>query len=234
MVLLLAALLVLVDPGHDPAKPGATSARGVPEVQLNDELAALVVARLRAIPGLTVARTRSDAELMSPRARGLLANRRHAALLLSIHHDAPLDTDERAWTFDGRPEHYSEGIRGFSLHVRADDPVAVRVARAIARELVASDFHPSGYHASEYDLVDAKLGIYDRRHLAMLNAAKVPAVLLECGFITDKAEELELEKPEVRAKLAGAVARALGSWPTLLAPPPVVAHARAKTPPAGR
>ncbi len=224
MPLLLMALLVLVDPGHDPVHFGATSARGVPEVQYNDRMASVVAARLAKVPGLRVERTRRDDQQMTARERGLLANRRQAALLLSLHHDAVHDEDERTWIFDGKQERYSEAGRGFSLHVRGDRPVAVRIARAIARELVKNGFRPTTYHANEFPVLDAKLGIYDRRHLAMLNAAKVPAVLLECGFIDNRDEELELRRPEVRARIAEAIVRALRRLPKLLKSPAPAAH----------
>lgn len=230
---LLAALLVLVDPGHDPSSPGATSARGRPEFELNEEVAELVGAALAKVKGLAVERTRRRDESLSPRDRGLRANERHAALLLSVHHDAVKDEEETPWEVDGVARRHSEVARGFSLHVRGDVPAAVAVARALGRALVSAGFVPTTYHRAQFPVIAGELGIYDRRHLAMLNAAQVPAVLLECGFIIHRDEELELRRPERRALLAAAVAGALGQLAALVAAPATPmpgAHSTAKVP----
>lgn len=201
-----AALLVMLDPGHHPQAPGATSARGRAEYLFNEEIVRLVVAEVGALPGLRAGRTRPDGKTRSLGRRARQANREGAALLLSVHHDSVHAADLEAWEDGGLARAHSSAGRGFSLHVRGDSAESVRAARAIGRALVDAGFRPTLYHRPFHDLLDESLGIYDRRRLALLNAARVPAVLLECGFIIHRDEEEELSRPAVRSRLVKAVA----------------------------
>jgi N-acetylmuramoyl-L-alanine amidase len=207
--LALAATLIVLDPGHSAKAPGALSARGRDEVVFNEEMAGLLERALAALPGVKVARTRAAGEELD--LKGRAARAAGAALLLSVHHDSVLDAEEVPWDDHGTQRLHSAVARGFSLHVRADQPDAVRVARAIGHALAAAGFAPTRYHERLYKVIDREAGVYDRPNLALLKAATVPAVILECGFIIHRDEELELLDPARRARLVDAVVRAITS-----------------------
>jgi len=46
----------------------------------------------------------------------------------------------------------------------------------------------------------------------VLKNAPMPAALLECGVIINRAEELELKKPETQARIADAAASAIEAF----------------------
>ena len=203
----LVALLVALDPGHSPAAPGAISARGREEVQFNLEMVELLSRTFAQVgrDGVRTVRTRASRENASLGLRAERARAAKAALLLSIHHDSPHPDDFDAWQDGPTTRLHSAAGRGFSLHVRGDRPESVRIARAIGAALVEAGFSPSGYHVASFPVIDEALGIYDRRHLGLLNSARVPAVILECGFISHLEEEIELETPERRERMARAI-----------------------------
>ena len=199
------AVLVALDPGHSPAAHGAISARGREEVKFNLDMVELLSREFARDSGVRTVRTRSNRENVSLGLRAERARVAKASLLLSIHHDSPHPDDFDAWQDGETVRLHSPTARGFSLHVRADRPESVRFARVIGQSLVEAGFAPSAYHVVAFPVVDEALGIYDRRYLGLLNSARVPAVILECGFISNREEELELETPERRERMARAI-----------------------------
>ena len=81
------AATVAVDVGHFLAKPGATSAYGVPEFEYNHSLAAVIAARLAA-DGVAVRLIGHRGELADLHARPREAEEGGATFLLSVHHDS--------------------------------------------------------------------------------------------------------------------------------------------------
>lgn len=200
----LVALLVALDPGHSPQRPGALSARGRGEAEFNLAMVERVGRELATAPRVKVRRTRRDWADATLRQRAQSAA--GASLLLSVHHDSPHPDDFDLWWDGDVARLHSAAGRGFSLHVRGDRPDSVRVARAIGRALVDAGFVPSRYHVDYLPVIDESLGIYDRRRLGLLNWARVPAVILECGFISHLDEEAELGQGDRQLKMARAIA----------------------------
>lgn len=71
-------------------------------------------------------------------------------------------------------------------------------------------FTPSLHHAEKIsgegrELLDPKKGIYVFDDLVVLKTAAMPAVLLECGIIVNRQEELRLDSPEYQDKMVMAV-----------------------------
>ena len=60
-----------------------------------------------------------------------------------------------------------------------------------------------------HELIDAEAGVYRYDHLIVLHTARMPAVLLEAGSITNRQEELELATPGRRLMVAEAVTAAV-------------------------
>jgi N-acetylmuramoyl-L-alanine amidase len=93
---------VAIDVGHDRARPGAISARGVPEFEFNLTLAREVLAMLR-VAGFTrsflIGESGAPLEL---RERTAIAGRGGARVLVSLHHDSVQPRYLHTWTFRGR------------------------------------------------------------------------------------------------------------------------------------
>jgi N-acetylmuramoyl-L-alanine amidase len=209
--------LVMLDPGHGPVHPGATSVRGTPEVGYDDAFAALLASRLEHA-GFRVALTRGPSEEIPLDARPARAAARGAWLLLSLHHDSAQLRDLAREERDGRPAYRTtRPIRGYSIFVserNARRGASLRVAQALGRRLLALGRPPTLHHAEPIpgegrDLLDAKLGIYRFDELRVLAEASCPAVLVELGVIVDETDEAYVSDPVHRVELADALTQAL-------------------------
>jgi N-acetylmuramoyl-L-alanine amidase len=75
----------------------------------------------------------------------------------------------------------------------------------------AAGFMPSRYHADPVlgenrPFADEENGVHYYDNLAVGRTAKMPSVLVEAGVIVNPAEEARLRDPEVRRRIARALA----------------------------
>lgn len=208
------AATIAVDVGHGPARPGATSARGRPEFDFNRDLARAVGAALER-RGFGVRLINELGDIGDLRARaGAAAG---ADFFLSVHHDSVQPHYLETWDVNGTRRHYSDRFAGFALFVSRANPAAARslaCASAIGRALRAAGRAPSRYHAEPIPgenrpFADEESGVHYFDDLVVLKMATPPAVLLEAGVIVNRQEELLLERPDVRAATAAAIADGL-------------------------
>ncbi|HVB47293.1 MAG TPA: N-acetylmuramoyl-L-alanine amidase [Burkholderiales bacterium] len=205
---------IAVDVGHYLAEPGALSARGVPEFEYNLHLALAVKAALERA-GFTVRPIGERGDYADLGARTRAA--RGTDFFLSIHHDSAKERLLKTWTYEGRPERYSDRFSGFALFVSHENPrprASLACASAIGARLRAAGFHPSRYHADPVlgenrPFADEANGVHWFDHLAVARSASMPAVLLEAGVIVNRAEELRLRQPRVQRRIARALAEGL-------------------------
>jgi N-acetylmuramoyl-L-alanine amidase len=189
--------LICVDPGHgtvpaigrqtEPIGPGSSKRKnkdggGAP----GEAPVALAIAqRTRAIlqrDGYRVAMTRTAPGYAGGNiARARFCNVRHAALMVRIHADGSTDTS----------------LRGVSTLVPAlrrgwTDDIHARSARAARRVQAAVVKHTGARN----------IGILQRSDLTGFNWADVPAILVECGFMTNPTESRLLRSPAYQLKVA--------------------------------
>jgi len=197
----LAALLVAVDVGHYAAEPGVISASGRPEFGYNRDLALEVKADLEE-SGVRVRLIgeRGDYAVLHHRTR----DARGADLFLSIHHDS----------VKARLLPEADRFAGFSLFISKLNPKArksLACASAIGARLRAAGFTPSRYHADPVlgaprPFADETNGVHWYDNLAVGRSATMPSVLVEAGVIVNREEERRMRDPEVRGRIAAAVA----------------------------
>ncbi len=209
--------LVAIDAGHTTSEPGATSARGVSERTLNLAMAQRLVAALRS-EGLRAALLGDGADVPAGE-RPALAARLGAAALVSVHHDSVQPRYLTTWTVDGVERSYSDRFRGFSVFysgagTRPEE--SLRLALRVGDALLALGLEPTLHHAEPIEgegrpLVDARRGVYRYDDLAVLRRAEMPAVLVECGVLVHRAEELALRDPERQERMARALATAIAA-----------------------
>jgi N-acetylmuramoyl-L-alanine amidase len=222
----LADTVAAVDIGHSHKRPGATSARGVPEYRFNLELARLVVAELRAA-GLVRAFLLDEAGTdIPPAGRAALANRKKADILISIHHDSVQPHYLSAWPFDGRQRKYCDRFSGYSLFFSAKNPAAaasIGLGKSIGESLLSAGFAPTTHHAEAIpgenrELIDPEHGLYRYDGLAVLYRARMPAVLVEAGVIVNRDEETALADPARQERMARAIAQGVATYATASRP----------------
>ena len=192
--------LVCLDPGHgtppaigrqtEPIGPGSHTMKikdggGAP----GEAVVALAIARKTRVlllrKGFRVAMTRTGPTFRYGNggniARAQFCNRRHAALMLRIHADGSTDT-----ALHGFATLFPEYHRGWTDDIFTASLRAARlIQKASVRATGARD-----------------LGIVQRGDLTGFNWANVPAVLVECGFMSNPTERRLLQSSGYEWKVA--------------------------------
>jgi len=200
------AAYIVVDTGHTPQHPGATSASGRAEYAYNLDLSGAVAHDLMALDD-RVTRIAVNGKEIALKDR--TAQAPDADFFISIHHDSI----QQAWIDAGRRSEFA----GFSIFVSQLNPHYERslaCARAIGEGLLAAGEKPSLYHATPTQgenrpLLDQRLGIHRFDDLVVLKTASMPAVLVEAGVIVNPEEEKRLSDPQTITTLANAIAQAV-------------------------
>ena len=192
---------VAVDVGHYAAEPGVISASGVPEFEYNLALALDVKAELEKLQIQTrLIGEKGDYAVLHHRTR----DAKGADLFVSIHHDS---VQERLL-----PQ--TERFAGFSLFISRQNPrleKSLACASAIGERLRAAGFTPSRYHADPVlgesrPFADETNGVHYYDNLAVARGASMPSVLVEAGVIVNRDEDRKMREPEVRRRIAAAIA----------------------------
>jgi N-acetylmuramoyl-L-alanine amidase len=213
---------VVLDPGHGGHDKGQVSRYG-PE----KDFALDVARKLRPIlqgKGLRVIMTREGDYFVPLEVRAQIANRARNAIFVSIHFNASGD-DLNATGFEifsftprGAPSTSDGNVNSNSFNMQPGSSVD---AQSMA--LSACIYHSLLGHLPEYDR-----GI-KRARFAVLRLTKVPAVLIEGGFLTEGGESKLISNKEWRAKLAGAIGTGIENYqalPIKKQPPMIVADYR--------
>jgi len=129
--------LVVIDAGHGGQDPGAMSAGGLHEKDINLAVA-LKVADLLEQRGIGVLLTRQQDRFIELEERANIANRRNADLFVSIHSDSNPD----------------RGRQGFTVFVaRAASPEAYRAATCIGQAMAATGADSHGVREADYKVL---------------------------------------------------------------------------------
>ena len=190
-----------MDVGHYAAEPGVMSAAGRPEFEYNLDLALEVRAELeKRQVDVRLIGERGDYAVLHHRTR----DARGADLFVSIHHDSVKE--------QLLPQ--ADRFAGFSLFISRFNPKAEKslaCASAIGAKLRAAGFTPSRYHADPVTgaprpFADEVNGVHWYDNLAVGRSAAMASVLVEAGVIVNRDEERRMRDPEVRNRIAAAVA----------------------------
>ena len=214
-----AGFRVVVDVGHTAEVPGADSARGIPEYTFNLRLAdeieqALVSAGFDKAVRLITA----TAPWQGLVERADRANKIHADLFISIHHDLVPDYLIETWDYEGQQHQFSDRFTGYAIFIsndNADRQGSLQFGGLLGKELQARGLHYTPHYTlplmgrHRHELLDPAAGVYRYDQLIVLRHTEMPAVLLEAGSIVNREEELELASPERRARTSAAVAAAV-------------------------
>ncbi len=215
---------VVLDPGHGGTENGAEAPGGLLEKEITLDVAARLAALLRTA-GLRVVLTRESDMDLDLVGRTAIANRERADLFMSIHANASPRKDARgAETYylsyqtgdaDARALASSENA-GAPLETGGPDGALDLVLWDLAQ---ADHLRESGRLAEIVQTeLNGALGLADRgvkqAPFRVLMGARMPAVLVEIGFLTHPVEGSALATPETRESLAGALSRAVLSFKT--------------------
>src|SRR5499427_7483028 len=213
---------VVLDPGHGGYDRGQVSRYGYEK-----DFALDVARKLRPLlqaKGLRVIMTREGDYFVPLEVRAQIANAARDSIFVSIHFNATND-DPNATGFEifsftprGAPSTSDGNVTSRSFNMQPGSSVD---ARSMA--LSACIYHSVLGQLREYDR-----GI-KRARFAVLRLTTVPAVLLECGFLTERGESKLISNKDWRAKLAGAIGVGIENYqelPVKKQPPMLVADYR--------
>ncbi len=211
---------IAVDIGHSPERPGAISARGVGEYTFNKNLAGLLHEELKKA-GFTQAflLTARNPE-MNLFSRASLAGALRSDLLISVHHDSVQPHYLNAWVYNQERYYYSDEFSGYSVFYSEKNPQAEKsklFAMLLGESLRRAGLTPTLHHAEPIPgenrpLIDADKGVYRFDELIILRESRLPAVLLECGVIVNRQEELKLNDITYQTLLVEAVVQAVETF----------------------
>jgi N-acetylmuramoyl-L-alanine amidase len=215
---------VVIDAGHGGDDHGAEGPAGLLEKELVLDVARRLKARLES-QHLQVVLTRDSDVYVPLDERTAIANRADADLFLSIH-------------ANGATARSARGIETFFVALEASDEAARQVAErenaafretaasasddpllSILGDLAAAD---SMRESDEFARLankevaaiaaEAPSRGVKQAPFVVLMGVKMPATLVEIGFITNPAEERDLALPAYRDRLADALARAVAEF----------------------
>jgi N-acetylmuramoyl-L-alanine amidase len=213
---------IVLDPGHGGFDKGAISGYGY-EKDYALDLARLLRPLLQA-KGFRVIMTRESDAFVPLEVRAQIANTTHDSIFVSLHFNAT-DRDPMASGFEiysltprGAPSTYEDWLTQTSINIQNGTE-----ADAASVELSSCIYHSLIGHIGEFDR-----GI-KRARFAVLRLTKIPAVLVESGFLTERGESRLIAKSEWRKRLADAICTGIDNFRTLAEnkkPPLVVADYR--------
>lgn len=200
---------VVLDPGHGGYDLGAMSRFGC-EKDYALEIARRIKPYLEDF-GLNVVMTRTGDEFVPLEKRGAIANANGDAIFVSLHFNAT-DGNPRAAGFevfsipmDGAPasdEEATAKVPGKGSSSSTLDIPSLILATCVQHSLLG--------HLRDYDR-----GVKRARY-AVLREARIPAVLIECGFLSDASESKSIADVPWRRQLAHAVAMGIYNYQNLV------------------
>src|SRR6516162_2213083 len=210
---------IVLDVGHTAESEGAMSARNIAEFVFNLRLAKRIEEKLKgegfAETRLLVTGGKARPSLFR---RVAAANRLHADLLLSIHHDSVPDSFLENWEFEGKKSHFSDRFGGYSVFVsraNADFRTSLLFANLLAKEMRALGLQYAQQYSQpvmgryRHPLLNEETGVYSYDKLIVLKSTQMPAVLLEAGSIINRDEELKMDSPERQDLISSGVTAAV-------------------------
>ncbi len=199
---------IVLDPGHGGHDKGAISRYGYEKDFALD--VSLRARKLLEARGYTVAMTRTTDVFIPLQDRPHLAKTLPGSIFVSIHFNAsPTGSEARGF------EIFSMAPRGapatndavFSMRDMREEP-------GNAHELQSSALAASIYYSLLGQVPTIDRGLKHAR-FAVLRLATVPAVLIECGFVSNGSESALIGSPPWRERVAQAIVEGIGEFKSL-------------------
>lgn len=216
--------LVMLDPGHGGKDPGAIGVSGTYEKQV--ALAAALELKRQLDGRYRVELTRTSDVFIPLEGRVARARQHGAALFVSMHADAMDDHSVRGASVYTLAQHASDAQsaalarrensadRFLGKQWQDTSPEVSRILASLVRQETRS-----GSVRIARSLVgsldqDLPMLPHPDRHagFVVLQAADIPSVLVEMGFMSNRTDEAALRKPEHRRLVAQAMSRAVDAF----------------------
>jgi len=210
-------IIIAIDIGHSKKAVGAISSRGYEEFYFNLSIAKLLHKELLR-QGYTKSFLINEAgESVCLTERVQMAEQSLANLFISIHHDSVQPHYLESWDFKGKQRLYCDLYAGYSLFYSQKNKEANKsfiFATLLGRVLRNNEFIPTLHHAEPIKgenraLIDKYLGVYQVDDFTVIKIPKMPAILIECGIIVNRDEEILLTNPVYKKMLVTSIVTAI-------------------------
>lgn len=216
--------LVVIDPGHGGKDPGAIGRRGTKEKDITLRIAKKLAKKIRKRLKIRTILTRTHDYFVPLAERTKIANSKNADIFISIHTNASLNPK-------------SQGFEVYFLSGESSDKEAQAVAN-MENSVLAMEAHASEMNrvskilwsltmnqfmneSSEFcsfinKCVISETGLIDRgvkqAGFYVMRGARMPSVLVEAAFLSNKKEEKLLNKNSFQEEIADAICDAVKKY----------------------
>lgn len=189
--------VLVIDPGHGGFDGGAESANGVPEKDINLAISLLIAERART-DGLPVVLTREEDISLDDKTTGAIRSRKtrdlkaRKEMIDAIRPFAVVSIHLNSFTQD-------RSVRGAQVFYAggSEDDVNVQASKALAEKI------------SEKLIANIDDGtnriVLPKKDVRLLQNIVCPTVIVECGFLSNKAEAELLQQKEYQQRLADCI-----------------------------
>ncbi len=217
--------LVVLDPGHGGKDPGAIGVSGTYEKHIALAAAQELERQLAAAGRYRVALTRTrDVFIPLPERVGI-AQQKGAVLFVSMHADALTDHSVRGasvYTLGAKASDAQTAALAqrensadrFAGHLPPTSPEVARILASLVRQETRQ-----GAARMAHGVVGAfghEIGLLQNPQrqagFVVLKAPDIPSVLVEMGFMSNRADEAALRRADYRSRVASAMKRAVDAY----------------------
>jgi N-acetylmuramoyl-L-alanine amidase len=217
--------LVVIDPGHGGKDPGAIGVSGTYEKRIALAASLDLKRALERGAKVRVAMTRANDRFVPLEARVRFAQARGAAMFVSIHADAADSAAVRGASVytlsaaatdrlaDSLARRENRADRFSTPAFRDVSPEVARIlASLVRRETATGSVKMARRMVGEFDR-EPDVALLSNPHrkagFVVLQAPDVPSVLVEMGFMSNRADEAKLRRPAYRRRVVAAMHRAI-------------------------
>ena len=216
--------VVVLDPGHGGRSPGARGSTGTLEKDLVLTVAEKLKTRLEEGLGIKVVLTRTADYFVGLKERTAIGNNNRADLFLSIHANATFRRDIEGYetyylsmkTADMESRQYAE-MENRALGVKGGENEKA-LLEAILWDLAQTEFLTQSARLASIvqgslvrDLRGSDRGVR-QAPLAVLMGARMPAALVEIGYISNPEQEIRLNRDAYQEQIARSLFRAIEEY----------------------
>jgi N-acetylmuramoyl-L-alanine amidase len=218
--------VIVIDPGHGGVDPGAVGARRTREKDVVLSFSLALRDRLKANPDYEVVLTRDSDKFLSLKQRVTVARQNQADLFIAVHADTVRGASVRGATLYtlsekasdaeaealAQKENRSDIIGGIDLGGSNEEVTDILIELAQRETKNHSTFFAKKA-ANQLQLVTHMTGKPTRSAgFVVLKAPDVPSVLLELGYLSNKADETLLMSPKWQGQVTQAMAKAIDAY----------------------
>ncbi|HEV7254486.1 MAG TPA: N-acetylmuramoyl-L-alanine amidase [Mesorhizobium sp.] len=218
---------VVIDAGHGGDDTGAKGVSGIDEKQVTLDFAKALRDELAADGRYEVFLTREADVFMALDERVAIARRHEANLFVSLHADTVRQADVHGATVYTLSDQASDPqAEALAIRENLSDELAGLAVKQensqvadILVDLIRRETHAFSLRFAETLLDEfrgGKMSLIKNPHrhagFRVLRAPDVPSVLVELGYLSNKADDARLRDPKWRKKAMGAIAAAVGSF----------------------